>query len=404
MNGLFSSLFMKNYFLAFALSLVFTGSVLAGDIQNLEVLPTGTETLIQWTGVSEENLFGVDGYALQWGEQQSNIRNDKSVRQFLSPAQTSLAIRSAGLNYNTDYFFRVYTYKKEGRQTILTNGSKILKWNKAYNGEIALNVLEPNDVELSELTSSGTSEEFGVIRVTRYDTYGVFSWSRPNLATNEYDGFAISLSTSNDFSNPIVTVHTGKNDFKGRVNGLTPLTEYFARGYFYKTRAGEKLSFGAGQIRSFKTTAQFSAAQVARMDRLRRMGKVKDRVSPTATGWIPGTENAVETTTAASSTSSSSSTTTSSTTTASTGTKGASRTQVKARIAEVEKQIRTLQVELRRLQTDLRKASSSSTTSSTSSRTQSRTSSRSSVSSRKSPRTSLAERLKALKSRSRSRR
>ena len=400
---------MKKFSLAFALSLFFAGSVFAGNIQNLEVIPTGTETLIQWNALSDENLFGVDGYALQWGERQSDIRNDKAVRQFLKSSQASLAIRSAGLNYNTDYFFRVYTYRKEGRKTILTNGSKILKWNKAFNGDIETNVLEPNDVDLSELTTSGASEEFGVLRVTRYDTYAIFSWSRPNLASNEFDGFAIALSTSNDFSNPVVTVYTGDKDYKGRINGLTPSTQYYARGYFYKTKAGEKVMFGAGQIKSFKTVAKFSASQIARMDRLRKMGKVKDRVSPTATGWIPGTENASDTTasstaTADTSSDTSTSTTTTTTTTTTTGTKGASRDQIKDRIAEVERQIRTLQVELRRLQTELRKNSSSrSSSTSASSRAQTRTSSRSAVT-RKSPRESLAERLKRLKSRRSARR
>gem|GEM_PF-1452288 len=390
---------MKKFILAFVVGVFSVGSSFAADIQDLKVLTTGSETVIQWTALAEESLFGVDGYALQWSDSQTEIANDKAARQFLQSSQSSLAIRSAGLEYNREYYFRVYTYRKEGRKTILGNGSQILKWKKLFNGEVETNYFDASDANVSEAVTSGANEEFGHVRVTRYDTYAVFAWSRPNLASSEYDGFSLVMASGNNFSNPLVTTYTGKNDFKGRINGLTPATEYYVRGYFYKTTAGEKVLFGAGNVKSFKTSAKFTEAQLARMDRLRKMGRVKDRVSPTATVWLPGTEESA--TAAATTTTTTTSTSSSTATASSTGMKGASRDQVKARISEVEKQIRTLQVELRRLQTDLRKASGTSASRASSRTTSRRTSSSASTSrsSRTSSRESLVERLKRLRSR-----
>jgi hypothetical protein len=261
----------------------------ADGIQNLTISPTEKYTLIQWDHVSDSVQAQTEGYALQWSQYLNKMRSVDPYTKLVKGSRNELSIFTSAVfeEAKTDYFYlRVYTYVKDGRQTILSNGSKILKFKFNYKLDkiIESEHLEPNDPVVSEDGVSSATFDFGKLRIVPYDTYATFSWSRPNLSRSDANGVLVVLSkkSDTDFSDPLVELSAGLDITSGKIEGLTPETEYITRGYFYKVRAGEKQKFGSGSTESFTTTKAMTTSQKARIERLRKRGLIRERALVTA--------------------------------------------------------------------------------------------------------------------------
>ncbi|MBT6831820.1 hypothetical protein HOA64_02055 [bacterium] len=335
-------------------------TVSADDISNLTVNPAGSQLLIQWDALPETTLSEVEGYALQWSSIQSDIRNDKSVRlPTLSTSKTSHSIYSFGFEKNTKYYFRIYTFIKDGREYILTNGSQILQWEKKSSGEIETEYLDANDPVIAASNSGANatvSEEFSNIGITEFDTRARFEWSQPNLTKSDYEGYKIVLSKNTDMSAPISEFSLGRDNTRLFVQGLDPETTYNATGYFYKRVGGADEKFGKSETKSFQTAAKFTARQEQSYQRT---------ISRWAKSGLVGFKKNIDGTNASSVTTSTTAATTTSTATPAAPVDTSDKTAVQSRISEIQTEIRTLQAELRKLQNSSGTSTSSTAQTST---------------------------------------
>ncbi|MCK5461046.1 hypothetical protein KAI58_03610 [Candidatus Gracilibacteria bacterium] len=248
----------KQAIFCYTIGLLFSFSqVFATEITDLTVIPNGSQLTIDWSALSQEIMDNTNGYAIQWSTEQNDVRIDKFAQQFSS--QNSLTLRKASFEINKDYYFRVYSYVLDGRNRVLGNGSKILKWQMDFQDNIETSQIEPNDPVISTVVSTTSSEDevlatFGALRISKFDTFVDFAWSKPsNLTSNDYDGFAFEVSKHSDLKDPIIEFKVNKTRFRTRLKGLEPNTQYHARGYFYKDRGGEAQLFGGEEIKAFKT-------------------------------------------------------------------------------------------------------------------------------------------------------
>lgn len=356
----------------FGTAFLLFSNVSAAQIENLDVTPAGAQVLIEWDKLSDIEMYDEDGYALQWSVNQSDIRNDKPYKLEDKQNLNTRTIRAAEFDREETYYFRVYSYRKDGRQGILNNGSKILKWKWLTNGDVESEFIAANDPVISTNDSSSNSVySFGNLSAIEYDTSIQFNWSNANLADSEYDGYSLVISQKQDLSNPIVDVEIGSAINKAFIEGLTPNTKYYAAGYFYKNSK----KFGKSPTIEMSTLVAFTDAKKARFDKyVIAKGNLGFRHKVTE-----GTASTADTSTA---------TTASTTTTTQKVTDTTNEVAVKARIAELKKLIKLYETELATLEKKVTSFKVSSTKSnSTSSNTPRR-----SVSSRIN---SIAERLRA---------
>ena len=355
---------MKKLFFLSLVASFFLGihAVQASNIENLHAIyTTDNKVFLEWDHLPDTLLYDTDGYVVQFSMYENKVRNVDPGILFLNAKQNSVSLRGADFERDTWYYFRVYTYVQEGRSRILTNGSKVLKWKYLPNDETESELIEANDPIISN-ENADLGVEFGKLRVVRYDTYATFSWSRPNLAKSDADGVIIVLKKSGS-ADTLVELSAGLDITSGKITGLTPETAYEAKGYFYKTVGGEDQKFGAGTAEKFTTQKAYSAAEKARIDRLRQRGLIKDSALTTVN--VSGTST---TTSPDTSTSSTSSTSTSTTSTSSTSTSETySRAQIEKKIADLEKELQSWKLKLKSLGTSSN--SRSNTTSSTSKQT-----------------------------------
>ncbi len=346
-------------------------SAFAEDINHLKVQPsTDEKTLfITWEPLGTEVTAYTSGYALQWSKYRSDIGSEKTARQYLSNNQNSLEIRAGGFTRNQDYYFRIYSFTKEGRSRHLSNGSKLLKWNWSNSGEIETS----EETIVEQDTSSETQalealEEFGKIRAQALDTFADFSWSRPRkLTKSDYDGYHVLIASKSDMTDPIAILEVERSNFKGRVKGLSPQTQYHAQGYFYKYKNGEKVRFGKGLKKTFKTFALIDRTKNTRASRnikkIERKNYVTVQVGDTTTSSSSSntsnnedsSNNSSDSNTSASSSSSASNSTAPSNYSSPSLDKANSKEEIKDHINHLQKEIKRLQTELKAWQKKLRK-------------------------------------------------
>ena len=346
---------MKKTLLALAFFTGFTYSASAANIQNLKVIPNDTYLSISWDPLSQSDLANSDGYAIQWSELETSMRIDKFANIFTN--QNSYLVRRASFENNKDYYFRIYSYKKENRDTVLGTGSKILKWKISYTDETTFSEIEPNDPVIATAAAVVADElnvDFGNLRTTRLDNFADISWSKPRkLSSSDYDGFHIKVSSKIDMSDTVVEFDTPKNIIKARVKGLTPDTQYYARGYFYKTTGSTNTPFGSGAVKSFKTIKAIDRTKNSRASRNIKRFEKRNYF----TAQVPGTENTT-------STSTNSTTTSTTSTTQTTSTKVDNNTTdikaIRVKISELKKELKKIQKEYRAWQKKLRDANRAS--------------------------------------------
>ena len=379
---------MKRFLFLVSAFVLFPSLGFAGGIEGLSVTPAadGRNLFISWSALGNDVLSGVDGYGLQWSIYKNNVAVDKSARQFLGSQQNSLTVRAGGFERNQDYYFRVYTYVKDGRKRVLGNGSKLLKWKWPWNGDVITSeevVVDPVLAGASGSSGGSSLGEFGIVRPQALDTFIDFAWSRPRkLTSSDYDGFHIVLSTNSDMSKPVAVLETARTFYRGRIKGLLPATQYYARGYFYKNRGGEAQRFGEGTKKMVKTIAAVN--RDGRSRAARNIKKLEKKALPSVTvgGEGASSSSAASNTSSSSSSSSSgsSSASSSSTSLSSSSSNVTSSAGIRAKISDLQKEIKKLQQDLKTWQKKLRSSKTSSrgkTRSSGRSSTRSRSSSRS---------------------------
>jgi hypothetical protein len=370
---------MKRFFpMAITFGVIFLSAptIFAGQIENLDVTPAGSQILIEWDKLTDSEMFDQGGgYVIQYSTVQNDIRNDKSYRNQRSATQNTLTLRAAGFERDKTYYFRIYSLKKDGRKKFLNNGSKILKWEWKTNGDVSSEFVAANDPVIVDNSSSENIEfNFGKLRAEEFDKSIHFKWSRPGLSSSDYDGFVIVLSKNDDLSSPVAEVVIPKNITTSFVEGLSPSTQYYATGYFKNGSS----RFGKSETVNTKTLPVFTSRQNSVYTRrVLKRGNL---------GIRHNLDNSTASTTTNTTTTESTSTTTTSATPKTTS-------EIKARITELRNLIKKYQKEIRSL--EQKTSSSSSTSSSRSSR--STRSSRSSGSSSRS--TSTNSRLQALRDR-----
>jgi len=346
----------KLFFLGLVVSFLFgMQAVHAEGIEGIEATyTTDSKIFLQWDHVDAGLLADADGYSVQFGPYESKMRNVDPSNLYLDKKLNNVSLRGAEFERNTWYYFRIYTYVRDGRSYVLTNGSKILKWKYFSNGETEDQILEANDPVIADSTND-IGIDFGKLGVVRYDTYATFSWSRPNLAKSDADGVVVVLKKTGS-SDTLVELKASLDMTSGKITGLTPETSYEAKGYFYKRVGGEDQKFGAGTAETFVTQKAFSAAQKARIDRLRSQGLIRDGALTTVSvGGSSTTTSDTSTTTSSTSTS----TTTSSTTSSGTYT----RAQIENKIKELETELQKWRLELKKIGTSSNSSFNRTTTS-----------------------------------------
>ncbi len=267
---------MKKWITGIGISLalgIFATPVFGAEIENIAMTPPASsidlDIELSWKALPAENMANVEGYALQWSTNQTDIRIDKAYRVLMEGTGTVRSMRAADFERDEIYYFRVYTYTKDGRETVLGNGSKILKWEWPTVGDVESELLEPNDpVIVNNSSTDDAAYDFGELRIVKYDKSAQFFWSSPtSITSKEFDGFKITLSKNTDLSDPVGEVDAGESFTKAYVTGLEPATKYYAAGYFYKTEAGDDKKFGRSAIKTFTTEKEFTSEQEARFQR-----------------------------------------------------------------------------------------------------------------------------------------
>ncbi len=331
---------MKRFFpTAFVLGFILfiSPAVFAGQIENLDVTPTGSQILIEWDKLSDSEMFDEDGgYVVQYSTVQNDIRNDKLYKNQLKKNKNTLTLRVGNkFKRNETYFFRVYSLKTDGRKKYLNNGSKILKWEWKSNGDVVSEFVAANDPVIVDNSASSIESNFGKLRAEKFDTSVHFKWSTPSLGSNEYDGTVIVLSKNDDLSSPVAEVVIPKTITTSFIEGLDPETTYYASGYFRKGTT----RFGKSETINFTTLAPFTTRQKSiYARRVLKRGNLGIRHN------LGGTSTDTSTT--------STTTTTSSDTT--------TNIEITARITELKALIKKYQTELRSLERKTRSSRSTS--------------------------------------------
>jgi hypothetical protein len=324
-------------------ALILSSNVFAGQIQNLDVTPTGNQILIEWDKLTDSEMYDENGgYILQYSTVQNDIRNDKAYKNQVKSNQNTITLRAAGFERNITHFFRVYSLKIDGRSKSLNNGSKILKWMWKSNGDITSEFVAANDPVISDDSSDDLEFNFGKLRAERFDKSVHFKWSTSSLSSSDYDGFVIVLSKNDDLSSPVAEVIVPSTIITSFFEGLTPSTTYYAAGYLKKGST----RFGKSETISFVTLPEFDARQKATYERVvLKRGNLGIR-------YTLGGETTTTDSTSSSSTTSEGTSTTTTTSTPST------TSESKARITELKALIKKYQDELKSLEAKNTKTSS----------------------------------------------
>ncbi len=314
-----------------ALSILIPGLSFAASLTNLKAEPTNDERSlnISWSPADSETLAESDGYAIQWSDRQSNIHINKPAK--LYKAENSIFVRLNSFEPNVNYYFRVYSYQKDGYKKTLANGSKMLKWKRTASNVITTEEITITDPVIVNNTSSSTEAtvdwQFGKLRSVPFDTFVDLSWSRPTKMINsDYDGFQIKVSSTADMKDPIKIFTAKRGVITTRLKGLTPNTQYYAEGAFYKELESSRKVFGESPVKAFKTIPAIDRTINNRASR--NIKKIEKRSYFTVT--VGETETTSTTTT---------STETSTTTTTNSG-------DIKSRIKALKAKIKALQREL----------------------------------------------------------
>ncbi len=293
---------------------------------------------IQWTAPDSSTTAQSDGYAIQWSDTRSDIHIQKPVRLYTN--NTSKDVRLRTFDRGTDYFFRVYTYTKDGRKYTLSNGSKILKWrrisgNKTETSEIAITDPVIANNSTNNNSSSESTFEFGKLRSLALDTFVDLNWSRPSkMAKSDYDGFYITLSKNANMDSPIKSFKVDRDHIKARIKGLEPKTQYYAQGAFYKEKNKQTDVFGKSPVKSFVTVEAIDRTVNSRQSR--NLAKIEKQNYFT----VSLDENETSTTKTKSSKKK---------TSPNTDSKSSLRTRIanlKRKIAELQQELRTLEAQL----------------------------------------------------------
>jgi len=333
-------------------------NIAQAEITGLRVESTPEYVNVFWDALPADKLNGTDGYALQFSSFQTSVQLTKSANLYLSRGENSIALRRNSFDDNKYYYFRVYSYNR-GDENALTkgNGSQLLKWRTDFQNNPTSEYITITDPVISGSSSDGGVDkddffDFGELRATSFDTFIDFNWSKPVLlAKTDFDGFLIRLSTNSDLSDPILEETLSRDDYKARIKGLNPNTQYYAGAYFYERSGGENVTFGNKNVKSLRTIAAIPRDGSTRASRgIEKLEKKLHGRNFTVGGsHTVTTPQATTATTAplpASSISSSS-----------------DDTDIRSRIAALKRQISSLQNELRTLESRI--GVTPSTTSST---------------------------------------
>ncbi len=338
--------------LLFTVGLFFSAISHAEPITGITLNADADYLTVNWSPVDNDTLNKIDGYAIQWSDRQSNVQITKHANRYEGRA-TGLSLRRASFEHDRYYYLRVYTYTvNENNYRLLGNGSKMIKWKVNFQNVVTKEEISVTDPVIT-FSSGGTSStngddfEFGTLRTVSYDNFADFSWSRPNkMTSSDFDGFMVVISNKSDLADPIVEAKTtSRSQYVMRVKGLEPNTQYYAKGYFYKTSGGEDRKFGTSSIKSFKTIAAVPR------DGTTRASRNLERIEKKSVYTLNIGDS-----------SSSSSTTTTTTTETGAGIDTNDKTAIRKKISELKAQINKLQSELRRWESKLGIKSSTTTT------------------------------------------
>ena len=323
---------------------LFAAPVFAVNIENFSVIPDGNQFLeFSWDKLSNNDIDLESDYGLQWSDNLGDIRIDKEINATTPTTNERFRMRGDFVfEKNTDYYARVYGYARgiDSRTTILTKGSKILKFRWLSGGSIQTSMLEPNDPTIVNTNAATTvAQKFSRLTSTPYDKSVQLAWSSVNEIFDEYQ---IVVSPNADLSNPVADFEVVKNQTRTLITGLIPGRRYHAAGYL--KRSGRLL--GKSDVISFTTLPEFDE------DTQRRYEKYV--LNRKRYGFLFNIGGDNSTSTSTNSTTSSSSSASSNTSNVSTV---ATRT---ARIAELKRLISRYQSELATLERNTRTTSSRS--------------------------------------------
>ena len=368
---------MKVFARLFLLSAVmFTGLSIshAEGVTNVRVEANSDYVSMFWDALPSDKLNGAEGYALQFSDRQTNVQINKVANLFLRPGETSISLRRNSFTNNVYYYTRVYSYgiDDETNAKVKANGSKLVKWKVDGFNRVEKTETTVNDPVVTVNSSSSTSTskdalfDFGELRSTAFDTFLNISWSKPVLmATSDFDGFLVKISTNSDLSDPILTQTYDRDQTRSRIKGLQPNTQYYVGAYFYERKGGQDVTFGNKNIKAVKTIAAIPRDGSTRA--ARNIVKIEKGFYGKHV-MIDGSNNTTASTTSTTPTTSTSNTRTTSSSIMTSSTANinrASQSTVRARIAALKEQVRELQTELRRWEAKLDGNTQSSTTTST---------------------------------------
>jgi hypothetical protein len=360
---------MQKYFVKYLVSIAVLGVPFLGiaeaseSIQNVTITPSDKQVLVQWDKFPGFTASSQRGYALQWNERESNIRNNKPARFYTKDNFVSLRKRS--FSVDVPYYFRVYTYEKVGRERPLHKGSKMVKWTLKFNDQVETEeITVTNDVELtaSGATASESSNsgfyEFSPLRVLELDAFADLYWSAPRkISKSEYSGYQIIVSDKSDFSNVLVSQSYEKATTSIRLTQLRPETTYYVKASFVNNGGS---TFGTASTKSFTTTKAIDRDGRTRAARniikLERKSIKKLSISGSNTTTSDAVSDDATQTTGADNSAESSTTSASNTETEVVEKTPTTKSEIRKRIQEIYRQIRELNQELRQLRLDLRQA------------------------------------------------
>ena len=251
----------SSYFLPFfilsVLSLGFFSQTQAAGIENINVTADDDYINFLWDDIAANTLSDTDGYALQWSGQQSLVKITKPANLYEGKV-TGKSLRRNSFQNNTYYYLRIYTYTEENNKKYISNGSQMLKWKVDHFDNVeksSISVSDPVIINSSSDDNGGVPDgEFSTLRVITLDTFANFAWSRPaKLASSDYDGFLVKISKKSNGDEEVGVLDIDKQKYAVRVKGLDPNTQYYAQGFFYKERGSEKVEYGKGPVRAFRT-------------------------------------------------------------------------------------------------------------------------------------------------------
>ncbi|MCB9809393.1 hypothetical protein H6771_00220 [Candidatus Peribacteria bacterium] len=246
---------------------------------------------IDWDALSDDEAAkGFRGYGVQWSESLSDLDSDDSMRQVLSGlSNTSVDIYRYGIGSGDTHYFRVHAYFEDSNgKKVYTHGSDVVNFVWYGDNTKTSSIITKNELTLDPTTytpaSTGdedtdtTADDYTFPKMTlkRYDTFIIAQYSRPFDVPKTYlDGYFIEVATDAAFQHILTTATVNGADLTSvRVNGLTPQTKYYLRGYFYQNKNGQKTRFGKSSTEEVVTQATLTESQKTRLDMLRRRGSL----------------------------------------------------------------------------------------------------------------------------------